>query len=143
MSAFKEFYDVLKDLIGMAKKAKNQEVINLALDLQEKFFELREENDNLNAEIKELNNKIKKIEESVIIEDDIEYSERGFFTLKKDKIKMPYCSMCWKKNHVLIPLSQQKNWYQYRCGNCKTDCIVMTNEGKAIGEENRKNSKTD
>lgn len=59
MSAFKDFYDVLKDLIGLAKKGKNQEVVSMALDLQEKFFELREENDELNSKIKELTEKTK------------------------------------------------------------------------------------
>ena len=38
MSSFKDFYDILKDLISLAKKAKNQEVVSMALDLQEKFF---------------------------------------------------------------------------------------------------------
>lgn len=135
MSSFKDFYDILKDLISLAKKTKNQEVVLMALDLQEKFFELREDNDSLNEEIKTLKNKIQLIEQASVLERDIEYSYKGFFTLKTDSLKIPYCSLCFKKDHRLIPLSQRNAWFQYTCGNCKTDCIVMTSNEKGINEK--------
>ena len=137
MSGFKDFYDVLKDLIVLAKKAKNQEVISLAMDLQEKFFELREENDNLNNQIIELQQKIEDLKKAKILEEDIEYSDKGFFTIKKESLKIPYCSMCWKRDHKLIPLSQKGAWFQYACGNCKTDVIVMDDNGNALNSKKK------
>ena len=135
MSAFKDFYDVLKDLIGLAKKAQNQEVVSMALDLQEKFFELREENDELNSKIKELTEKLNDLEKANVLENDVKYYEKGFLTLNSDKTKIPYCSLCWKKEHKLMPLSQRGVWFQYRCGNCHTDVAVMSETGKGLNEK--------
>ena len=134
MSAFKDFYDVLKDLIGLAKKAQNQEVVSMALDLQEKFFELREENDELNSKIKELTEKLNDLEKANVLENDIKYYEKGFLTLNSDKTKIPYCSLCWKKEHKLMPLSQRGSWFQYQCGNCHSNIVVMSEDGKGLNE---------
>ena len=135
MSTFKDVYEVLKDLITLAKKTKNQEVVSLALDLQEKFFELREENENLNEKIKKLNESIEALEKASILEKDIEYSPKGFFTLKNENPKIPYCSLCWKRDHKLVPLSQQSSWFKYRCGNCKTDVVVIDSDGKDLNKK--------
>ncbi len=135
MSAFQNFYDVLKELIKLAKQVRNQEVVDLALDLQEKFFELREENDELNYKIKELVDKLNDLEKANVLEKDIKYYEKGFLTLNTDKIKIPYCSLCWKKEHKLMPLSQRGAWFQYRCGNCHTDVTVMSETGKGLNEK--------
>ena len=132
MSAFSDFYTILKDLVALSKKAKNQELLALAMDLQEKYFSLKEENEELVNQIKELKCQIERLEEANVMEDNIEYSNRGFFTLKTDKTKIPYCSMCWKKEHKLIPISQFQSWYQYKCGNCKNTIIVMDSKGQPI-----------
>ena len=137
MGSFKDFYDILKDLISLARKVKNQEVISLAMDLQEKFFELREDNDELNNQIKELNQKIEDLEKANILENDIEYTDRGFFTIKNENPKIPYCSMCWKRDHKLIPLSQRSAWFQYTCGNCKTNIVVMNENGGALNPKKK------
>ena len=126
MGTFTDFYELLKELGGLAKKLKNQEVVSLALDLQEKFFELREENDKLNFQIKELSKKINDLEKVNILEKDIKYYEKGFLTLNTDKTKIPYCSLCWKREHKLMPLSQKGAWWQYQCGNCHSNIVVMT-----------------
>ena len=52
MFSFSDVYTIIKDLVSAAKTAKNQTVLDLAMDLQEKFFELREDNDNLQQQIK-------------------------------------------------------------------------------------------
>lgn len=135
MSAFKDFYDVLKDLIGLAKKVQNQEVVSLALDLQEKFFELREENDGLNSKIKELTEKLNDLEKANVLENDVKYYEKGFLTLNSDKTKIPYYSLCWKKEHKLMPLSQRGSWFQYQCGNCHSNVVVMSETGKGLNEK--------
>ena len=104
------------------------------LDLQEKFFELREENDELNSNIKELTEKLNDLEKANVLENDVKYYEKGFLTLNSDKTKIPYCSLCLKKEHKLMPLSQRGAWFQYQCGNCYSDVVVMSEDGKGLNE---------
>lgn len=132
MGTFKDAYDILKDLVSVAKKAKNMDAFQLAMDLQEKFFELREENEELNNELKKLQEKVNKLENINVIEEDLDYSVRGFVLLKTDKKKIPYCSCCWKKEHKLIPLSQHGNYYNYECGNCHSKIMVLDDKGNGI-----------
>ena len=132
MGAFKDTYDIIKDLLKAAKNVQNQEVVQLAMDLQEKFFELREDNDKLLDEIKDLKEKIKILEQAEINETEIEYYDKGFITLKKDSYKIPYCSFCWKKEHKLFPIAQRGTWCQYHCSNCSADIIVMSKKGTIL-----------
>lgn len=136
MGTFKDAYDIIKDLLQAAKHVQNQEVVQLALDLQEKFFELREDNDNLLKQISDLNEQIQLLEESKVKESDIEYFAKGFLTLNTDDYKIPYCNYCWKKEHKLYPLLQHGAWYQYRCGSCKSDVVVMGKDGNKLNKKN-------
>lgn len=134
MGAFKDTYDIIKDLLKAAKAVQNQEVVQLAMDLQEKFFELREDNEKLLDEIKDLKTKLSDMEKADLLEENIEYSHRGFFTLKTEKHKIPYCSFCWKKEHKVLPLAQNGGWYSFECAECKNKIIVMTDNGKQLNK---------
>lgn len=125
MGAFKDTYEIIKDLLKAAKTVQNQEVVQLAMDLQEKFFELREDNEKLLGEIKELKTKLSDLEKADLQEDQIEYSAKGFFVLKGDHKKLPYCSFCWKKEHKVYPLARYGAVYQYQCANCKSKVTVI------------------
>ena len=120
MGAFKDTYDIIKDLLKAAKNVQNQEVVQLAMDLQEKFFELREENDELLQKTKNLEARIESMEKLKITEADIELSTGGYFTLKSDSKKIPYCGCCWGQDHKLIPLARYNHFGGYQCGHCKT-----------------------
>ena len=137
MGAFKDFYDILKDLMTLAKEANNLEVTSMALDLQEKFFELREENDELKSKVKELTEKLNDSEKANVLENDVKYYAKGFLTLNQDKVKIPYCSLCWKKEHRLMPLSQSGAWFEYQCGNCHSKVVVTSEEGKELNQTNK------
>lgn len=76
MSTFSDIYTVIKDLVGVAKKAKNQAVVDLAMDLQEKFFEMREDNENLQQQIKQLKEQIEELTKVPEIEGKIQYSPK-------------------------------------------------------------------
>lgn len=120
MGAFKDTYDIIKDLMKAARAVQNQEVVQLAMDLQEKFFELREDNDNLLKKIKELELKITSLEQIETTENDLEYDVDGTITIKGDSKKILYCGCCWKQEHKLIPLSHLGNGRIYQCGVCKS-----------------------
>ena len=138
MGAFKDTYDIIKDLLKAAKTVQNQEVVQLAMDLQEKFFELREDNEKLLNEIKELTNKLTVLEEAKVLEADIEYYDKGFLTLRTEEYKIPYCSYCWKKEHKLFPLAQKSGWYQYHCSSCNADIVVMLKNGESLNRKEKK-----
>ena len=74
--SFSDVYNGLKDLISLAKKIKNQEIVELSLQLQEQFFELREDNENLNNKIKDLSEEIKNLKKAKVKEKDLEYNPR-------------------------------------------------------------------
>lgn len=137
--SFSDVYNGLKDLISLAKKIKNQEIVELSLQLQEQFFELREDNENLNNKIKDLSEEIKNLKKAKVKEKDLEYNPRGFFTIKGEQPKIPYCSCCWKKDSKLIPLSQYGNWWNYKCGNCNSEVSVMDDKGNPLNQQGENN----
>lgn len=133
MGTLKDVYDVLKDLMSEAKRLKNQEMISLAMDLQSMFFDFKEEIETVKEENKSLKEEIKLLNEAQIDEKNIEYTPNGFFTLKTDRIKMPYCSACWKLNKKLVPLSKGvKTWYHYSCPSCKSDLSILDTLGNPL-----------
>lgn len=129
MSTFKEIYDILKDLKNEAKRLKSQEMISLAMDVQEKLFELKDEIENVKEENKELKSRIDELNNPVIKEDDICYSPDGYFTLKSEDNLLPYCSACWKTERIQVPLSRQYHDWDYKCSKCQSKIVVL-NLGK-------------
>lgn len=133
MGVIKDAYDLLKDLMQEAKRIKNQEMVNMAMDLQSMFFDIKEEIENVKDENKELKEEIKMLKVPSVNEDNINYTKNGFFTLKTESVKMPYCSACWKLEKKLVPLAKGvKAWWHYSCPNCKTDFSIMDSNGNPI-----------
>ena len=125
MGTIKDVYDLLKDLMQEAKKLKNQEMISLAMGLQSMFFEFKEENEKLKDENKGLKEEISKLKEPSIKEEDIKYYSAGFFTLKSEDNKLPYCSACWKTEKKVVPLSRQYRSWDCKCSRCQSKIIVL------------------
>lgn len=133
MGTFKDIYDVLKDLMNEAKRLQNQEMISLAMDLQSMLFDFKEEIENIKDENKGLKEEIQRMKEPTIKEDDIKYTQNGFFTLNSENNQIPYCSACYKLNKKVAPLAKGvKLWYQYTCPLCKVDVSIMSTEGDPL-----------
>ena len=132
MSAFKEIYDILKDLKDEAKRLKNQEMFSLAIDVQEKVFELKEEIEAIKAENKALTKEIEFLKNPTIKEEDIKYSPNGHFTLNSEKNRLPYCSACWKMYRKLVPLTKSGTGYKYNCPNCKSEISMLDRFGNPL-----------
>lgn len=79
MSAIKEVYDLVKELMAIASKAKNQEVVNLAMNLQAAIFDLREQQENDKQEIKALQERIDSLLQANVLEEKVEYSPQRIF----------------------------------------------------------------
>lgn len=141
MEIISSAYDLLKDIVGLAKKAKNQVMIEKLIELQSMLIDLKDENQNLKEKIKELQEQIETLNKCPELEKDLTYYQNGFVTINKDKPLIPYCSHCWKTRHQLIPLSQQTSggWWKYSCGTCKVDVVVMREDGQPLNskEENK------
>ena len=136
MSALKDLYEIIKELLKAAKAVQNQEVVQFAMELQEKFFELREDNEKLTDEIKELKAKLEALEKADLQEEDIEYHQQGYLTIKNEKIKLYYCNFCWKKERKLYPLSQASTRYDYQCANCKSIIDIDVDMGNNSSDDN-------
>ena len=132
MSTFKDIYDILNDLISKAKKLKNQEMVSLSMNIQEKLFEFKEEIEIVKDENKELKNELERIKHPSIEESDIRYYPSGFFTLNSENNHLPYCSACWKKKHLQVPLSRQFKSYDCKCSVCQSKIIVLDENDKEI-----------
>lgn len=138
MATIKDAYEIVKDLMSIAKKARNQEVIDLAMNLQTIIFDLREQSEKDKQEIKALNERIAEILKSDVVEENIEYSHKGFFTIKTENPQIPYCTHCWKRNKILVPLAQKGVWWQYSCPECRSD-IAVTRNGKELNQKEEGN----
>ena len=125
MGTLKDAYDILKDLLNEAKKLQNEEMISLSIEIQEKLFEFKEEFEQIKDENKELKEQLESYKKPSIKEEDIEYSKNGFFTLKTDNRRIPYCSACWKTEKRLVPLSRYSRPWDYRCSRCQAKIIVF------------------
>ena len=128
---------IVKDILPIAEKVKNNEIVEKVIDLQELLLTVREDNSNLKDEIKELKDKLKILEQSAEIQENLEFSERGFCIKKGFTKRIPYCSHCWIEKHKLIPLSQQTTggWWKYTCGSCGVDVVVLDQAGRNINKQ--------
>lgn len=135
MLTFGEAYGVLKDLLKLAQKAKNQEMVCLAMQIQAHLFEMKDESESIKNENKELKEKLQLFENSRILEEELEYNTRGFILKKGEKPPIPYCTFCWRKERKLYPLSQYNSWKDFRCANCNSNIMVLTSDGRQLGRE--------
>ncbi|MDD3862830.1 MAG: hypothetical protein PHV79_03170 [Clostridia bacterium] len=112
--AFNDGYNILKDLIKLAKKAKNQDMMALAMDVQVKLMELNEENQKLK--------KKKRLDSDIVKHFD------GFVTLKSEKGKeLYYCGRCYGADGKLIlmqPVYKYEDTKACSCPNCKGEYLL-------------------
>ncbi len=132
---FSNISNIVKEILSIAKKVKNNEIVEKVIDLQEQLLNAREDNDNLKQEIKDLREKLSLLEQSKLLEDDLDFSDRGFCVKKGVEKRIPYCSHCWYTKHQLIPLSQYRNWWEYKCGECNVSVTVLDSAGRGINEK--------
>lgn len=118
MGSLKDIYDILKDLMNNAKTLQNQPMINLSMELQASFFELKEEIEKLKDENRELNKLLEKNIKNEEIEKDLELNVKGYYTRNSEQNKIQYCARCWNIERKLMPLNRQ-TIKTAKCINCK------------------------
>lgn len=111
-----EIIDTIKEVIKVAQKADNVEIIQQLLTVQAEALELQQENIKLQQRVNEL-------EKQQDIENQIERHPDPYLTLKDDPQNLPYCSTCWATKHQLIQM-----WHNgegvLQCPACKYYCAT-------------------
>lgn len=113
---------ILNKLISSAKNKKDSSSEQLydlqgkLLELQSNTFSLIEENHSLRSELQTTKEKLDRKEE-------IEHHP-NYLTLKKDSLKIKYCSICYGKNEHLIPLNCYEQQGFADCHECKNRIIL-------------------
>lgn len=112
---YNDIKELLKDAKNMATGANDLQLKSLLLDIQDKVFELQEENRKLRDEIHELRN-VK------LIDSQLEFKNNAYY---KIGAKIPYCSKCYEVDRKLVTLSatvpMYSTTYVFNCPNCKNE----------------------
>lgn len=104
-------YEGLKDLAKVVQQADNIELYSKLLDLSAQALDLQ-------AEIVKLKQENEELREKRVLNSQIERHEDAYITLKDDKQKIVYCSVCWDREKKLIQGQKNDNGRCF-CGNCK------------------------
>jgi len=112
-----ELFDIFKDTISLAKKANNLPLLEKIYDLEEKMFDLQQENQTLKDNIKEL-------QKEKNTENDIVRHKDSYLTLKQDKQQIKYCTHCWDKEKKLIQLLDDSAAGKFHCPQCKVSWSI-------------------
>lgn len=116
MSITGEAYEILKDLKQLSDRHKDKAILDKVLELQSKFYELKEKNENLKSQIAEFEN-------TAELEKDIELLPSGVYIRKSEKEAgkdIRYCPACFKNHHKLYPIIQGSLRRNRFCVNCTT-----------------------
>jgi len=109
--------ETIKNAVSIANEAKNWElkqnlldVQQIALDMQKEITDLREENKKL-KDTSELEKKIKRTPDKPTI-----------ITFSDDEEKIPYCGVCWGQDSKRIPMGDGSSingmCHEFRCAIC-------------------------
>lgn len=127
MSALKDVYDIIKELLSLAKAAENQEMASLVVQIQEKYFDIREEIEDIKDENRNLKDTIARMHNDEELEKDLELTEQGFYIRISEKergINTMYCAACWQNLHKLMPLVSPDSYWCI-CSNCRGKVITV------------------
>ena len=121
MGTLKDLYDIIKDLKGLAKKHNDNEMVEKVIDIQEGFFEMREQIEVVKEENRRLRETIKELESCAELEKDLELTGGVYIRLsEKDQGKSnQYCAACWQNHKKLYPLIRAMGGSR-QCSNCHT-----------------------
>jgi len=113
MGAIMDISQLLRDLIGEAKKAKNLEMVDRLIEIKLALVEMQEENNNLKKQIAEL-------EQSKVTEEDLELQPHGYYVKKSEMAagkNIKYCAACWQNTKKLMPYTTSIG-RGMQCNNC-------------------------
>lgn len=111
-------FDELKSIGRTLQEAGKIELYGKILEIQEKLLELQNQLLFLEAENKQLKEKL-QIKESLIFENNAYWIEKG------DGKEGPYCSCCWDNDEKTIRMQPAPDPAYFDCPKCKNKNIVI------------------
>lgn len=111
------WFEAFKDVLTVAQKADNVDLVRQLLELNNQALEMQEEIRKLKQENVELR-KVQDLESRII-----RHSE-NFLTIEGESEDIRYCPVCWGNEHKLIQLLLYDGDYcRFVCVNCKNNGI--------------------
>lgn len=113
MGTVMDIYQLVRDLIDEAKNQKNLELVDRLIEIKLALSEIEDEN-------RDLKKKIEELEQSNIIEEDLELLPKGYYIRKSEKAEgkdIKYCAACWQNNKKLMPYIDTIGSTK-QCSNC-------------------------
>lgn len=104
-------YEGIKDVITVAQKADNVDLVLKLLDIGQQALDMQAEIERLRTENAELK-KAKDYSERIVRHKD------PVITLKDDADSLYYCAQCWDSENMLIQLTIDFEDHAYRCQHC-------------------------
>ena len=95
-------YDLGKDIISVAQKADNIEIMKQLMELSQTAMELQAKVQSLTLENQDLKNQL-SVEKNII-----RHPDGPYITLEDDENSIQYCSTCWGTNRKLIQFAHEK-----------------------------------
>ena len=102
MGTIKDVYDILKDLRSMAKEANNQPMMDMAINIQDKIFELKEQmqelkesNLKLKSDLQIANNEVQRLQSMLVDHEDLkaklkELEQQEEFVFEDEEITLHF-----------------------------------------------------
>lgn len=117
-------YDALKDGIKIVQSTDNAPLLKNYIDIQNGYMALKEQ-------LEEANNKIKDLEERLKNKEILTFNEKGYYEEKGSTRKI--CSRCYEVDNKVVSLyedTMQTSGIYYVCPQCKNEVLK---EKKEIG----------
>lgn len=102
MSAIKDIYDLIKDLLEEAETSKNESLMGKLITIEKSVYTMEKEN--------------QKLKEMLDIRKTMKYDESAETFTLPDNPNVHFCSICYGVKGKLVPTS--KNDGTFHCRNC-------------------------
>lgn len=112
MFSFETIRNIASKILKVAQQSDNTPLISLVTDLQAQLEHARNESEELRKENKDLK-EWKKIDAELELRDNAYWRPSALETRQG-----PFCTRCWPKDKVLIPLLVRETGHQ-TCPQCK------------------------
>ena len=123
----KAVFAAIKKGIALAKKAGDNEVLEILLDAQEQALDLRDEVLSLRTERQELRAENAQLREALKLQGTVKYDDGAYWTENEER-DGPFCTKCWDADERLIRMKHTYHeWFE--CPNCKTACQIPSGPG--------------
>jgi hypothetical protein len=111
---------VLREVVGLAKKAGSHELNEKVADLQTRILDIQTQLIELTNENRTLKERIAELERTAEIEKELVYEESVCWRTRDGKrIDGPLCPNCWDAQHKYVHLTPSGVKGEYNCGVCK------------------------